>query len=60
MTQQKSMPCFRPVIRVFVGPMFIDIKLERNALQGAVLRQMEQLCALHSYKLQPKKEHVNS
>ena len=45
MTQQTSMPRFRPVIRVFVSSTFSDLKPERNALQAQVFPRLGQLCA---------------
>ena len=45
MTQQNSMPRFRPVIRIFVSSTFSDLKHERNALQAQVFPRLELLCA---------------
>src|ERR1039457_3827718 len=52
MTQQNSMPRFRPVIRVFVSSTFSDLKPERNALQAQVFPKLEQLCAQNGFQFQ--------
>ena len=52
MTQQHSMPRFRPVIRVFVSSTFSDLKHERHALQAQVFPRLEQLCGQHGFQFQ--------
>jgi len=52
MTQQHSMPRFRPVIRVFVSSTFSDLKHERNALQAQMFPRLEQLYGQNGFQFQ--------